>query len=109
MKGDYRLAGNPRFTDGALEKNLTLVDRIATIAKEKGATPGQIALAWVMAKGDDIIPIPGTKKTARLDENIGASQLSLSADDMAAIESAAPPAEVAGDRYAAASATTLNQ
>ncbi|MGD9799124.1 MAG: aldo/keto reductase [Parvularculaceae bacterium] len=109
VKGDYRLAGNPRFTDGALEKNLTLVDRIATIAKEKGATPGQIALAWVMAKGDDIIPIPGTKKTARLDENVGALQLSLSADDMAAIESAAPPAEVAGDRYAAASATTLNQ
>lgn len=107
-KGDYRMAGNPRFADGALEKNLTLVDAIAAIAKQKRATPGQIALAWVMAKGDDIIPIPGTKKTARLAENIGATKLTLSADDIAAIERAAPPGAVTGDRYSAASATTLN-
>lgn len=107
--GDYRLIMNPRFADGALEKNLPLVDRIAAIAEEKGATPGQIALAWVMAKGDDIIPIPGTKKIVRLEENIGALKLSLSPADISAIESAAPPAEVAGDRYPAMSATTLNQ
>ncbi|MCA8889902.1 MAG: aldo/keto reductase [Parvularculaceae bacterium] len=107
--GDYRMAGNPRFSDGALEKNLTLVDRVAAIAKGKGATPGQIALAWVMAKGDDIVPIPGTKKISRLDENIGAVDVKLSAEEMAAIERAAPPDEVAGDRYAPAMATTLNQ
>lgn len=107
-KGDYRLAGNPRFADGALEKNLNLVDAIAEIAARKGATPGQIALAWVMAKGDDIIPIPGTKKIARLDENVGALKIELSKDDIIAIERAAPPELVAGDRYAATSATTLN-
>ncbi len=108
-KGDYRLAMNPRFADGALEKNLKLVDEIAAIAQGKGATPGQIALAWVMAKGDDIIPIPGTKKIARLDENVGALKVDLTADDIAAIERAAPPQAVAGDRYPAVSASTLNQ
>lgn len=107
-KGDYRMAGNPRFSDGALAKNLTLVDQIAEIAEKKRATPGQIALAWLMAKGEDIIPIPGTKKIERLEENIGATTLSLSADDIAAIEQAAPPEAVTGDRYPAASATTLN-
>jgi aryl-alcohol dehydrogenase-like predicted oxidoreductase len=106
--GDYRLAGNPRFADGALQKNLRLVDAIAEIAARKGASPGQIALAWVMAKGDDIIPIPGTKKIARLDENIGALKFELSNSDIVAIERAAPPDLVAGDRYAATSATTLN-
>ncbi len=108
-KGDYRMAGNPRFADGALAKNLTLVDAIAEIAEQKRATPGQIALAWVMAKGDDIIPIPGTKKIKRLEENIGALKIDLSPADIAAIERAAPPEAVAGDRYPAASATTLNQ
>lgn len=107
-KGDYRMAGNPRFEDGALEKNLALVDAIAAIAEKKRATPGQIALAFVMAKGDDVIPIPGTKKIGRLEENIGAIKLSLTADDVAAIERAAPPELVAGDRYPAASAATLN-
>jgi aryl-alcohol dehydrogenase-like predicted oxidoreductase len=107
-KGDYRLAGNPRFADGALAKNLTLVDAIAEIAEKKGATPGQIALAWVMAKGDDIIPIPGTKKIERLEENIGATKIALTPDDIAAIERAAPPEAVTGDRYPASSAATLN-
>lgn len=107
--GDYRLSMNPRFADGALEKNLALVDQIAIIAKRKGATPGQIALAWVMAKGDDIIPIPGTKKISRLEENIGALTVSLTADDIAAIERAAPPDAVTGARYPALAATTLNQ
>ncbi|MDZ7628892.1 MAG: aldo/keto reductase [Parvularculaceae bacterium] len=107
-KGDYRMAGNPRFSDGALEKNVKLVDRIAEIAEKKRATPGQIALAWVLAKGDDIIPIPGTKKIERLEENIGAEKIVLTADDIAAIERAVPPEAVSGDRYPAASATTLN-
>lgn len=106
--GDYRLMGNPRFSDGALAKNLSLVDRIAEIAGRLGATPGQIALAWVMSKGDDIIPIPGTKKIARLDENIGALKIALSGEDIAAIERAVPPEAVTGERYPASSATTLN-
>lgn len=107
-KGDYRLTSSPRFSEGALAKNVALVDAIAGTAAKKHATPGQIALAWVMAKGEDVIPIPGTKKIERLEENIGAAKLSLSADDLAAIERAVPPEAVAGDRYAAASATTLN-
>lgn len=106
---DYRLAMNPRFADGALEKNLTIVDRISAIAAAKNATPGQIALAYVLAKGEHIAPIPGTKKISRLEENIGALEISLSPADIAAIEKAAPPEEIAGDRYPAVSATTLNQ
>lgn len=107
--GDYRLAMNPRFSNGALEKNLKLVDQIAEIAAAKGASPGQIALAYVLAKGDDIIPIPGTKKIARLEENVGALGVALGKDDIAAIERAAPPEAVTGARYPAVSATTLNQ
>jgi aryl-alcohol dehydrogenase-like predicted oxidoreductase len=108
-KNDYRLAGNPRFTDGALEKNLALVDQLEKIAREKRATLAQIALAFVLAKGDDVIPIPGTKKVARLDENVGAAKIALSAADIAAIERAVPREKVAGARYAPASAVTLNR
>lgn len=108
VAGDYRLTGSPRFAGDALARNVALVDAIAEIAAKKQATPGQIALAWVMAQGEDIIPIPGTKKIERLEENIGAARLSLSADDIAAIERAVPPEAVVGDRYAAASAATLN-
>jgi len=107
-ESDYRMKMNPRFADGALEKNLTLVDRIADIAKSKDASAAQIALAWVCAKGDDIIPIPGTKKLSRLDENLGALDISLTADDIAAIEAAAPPEEVAGARYPETTSSTLN-
>lgn len=107
-KGDYRMMGNPRFSDGALEKNVTLVDQLAEIAKEKGVSLAQIALAWVIAKGDDIIPIPGTKKVSRLDENIGALNVDLSATDIVAIEKAVPPEEVAGARYPESRSSTLN-
>lgn len=105
---DYRMSHNPRFADGALEKNLSLVDRIAEIAEAKGATPAQVALAWVLAKGDDIIPIPGTKKISRLEENIGALKIELSPDDIAAIERAVPPEAVTGARYPEATSSTLN-
>ncbi|MEQ1929219.1 MAG: aldo/keto reductase [Parvularculaceae bacterium] len=108
-KGDYRLMGNPRFTGGALEKNLTLVDQLEKIAREKRASLAQIALAWVLAKGDDIIPIPGTKKLSRLEENIGAAKIVLSSAEIAAIERAVPPESVAGERYAPASAASLNR
>lgn len=105
---DYRMAANPRFSDGALEKNLTLVDQLAEIAAAKDTTLAQIALAWVLAKGDDIIPIPGTKKISRLEENIGAISVQLSAEDIAAIEKAVPPEAVAGSRYPETTASTLN-
>ena len=105
---DYRLLMNPRFADGAFEKNLTLVDQLKEVADAKGASLAQVALAWVLAKGDDIIPIPGTKKVSRLAENIGALDINLSADEMAAIENAVPPEAVVGARYPETSASTLN-
>jgi aryl-alcohol dehydrogenase-like predicted oxidoreductase len=107
--GDYRLKNNPRFSGGALAKNLTLVDALEGIARRKRASLAQIALAYVLAKGRDIIPIPGTRKVARLDENAGALAVDLSAEDVAAIESAVPPAAVAGARYAPAAAASLNR
>lgn len=105
---DYRMTMNPRFADGALEKNLTLVDQLAEIADAKSVSLAQIALAWVLSKGDDIIPIPGTKKAERLHENIGAVSISLSDDEVAAIERAVPPEAVTGPRYPEATASTLN-
>ncbi len=107
-EGDYRLGMNPRFADGALEKNLTLVDQLAAIAEQKGASLAQIALAYVLAKGDDIIPIPGTKKLSRLDENIGALNVDLSTDEITVIERAVPPEAVAGPRYPETTSSTLN-
>ena len=99
---------NPRFADGALEKNLTLVDRLQELAASKNASLGQLALAWVLAKGDDIVPIPGTKKVSRLEENIGAIDVFLSPEDLEAIEKAVPPEAVAGARYPETTSSTLN-
>ncbi len=105
---DYRLVMNPRFADGALEKNLTLVDQLKEIADSKGVSLAQIALAWVLAKGDDIIPIPGTKKISRLEENISALEINLSTEEISAIERAVPPEAVAGARYPETTSSTLN-
>ena len=107
-KSDYRIAMGPRFTGGALEKNMTLVDQLGAIAEAKGASLAQIALAWVLAKGEDIIPIPGTKKLARLEDNIGAVEVTLTPEDVAAIERAVPPEAVVGARYPEATASTLD-
>jgi aryl-alcohol dehydrogenase-like predicted oxidoreductase len=82
--------------------NLALVERIKTIAADKGCTPGQLVLAWLLAQGDDIVPIPGTKRSAQLNENIGALAVRLNAADLAAIERAVPAGAVAGLRYAEA-------
>lgn len=106
--GDYRMAGSPRFQEGALEKNLSLVDQMAEIAEAKNATPAQIALAWLLSKGDDIVPIPGTKKLMRLDENLGALKISLTPDEVAAIERAIPPEAVTGARYPETATSYLN-
>jgi aryl-alcohol dehydrogenase-like predicted oxidoreductase len=100
-EGDYRLA-HPRWTDGNLDANLELVGRLEALAAERGATPAQVALAWVLAQGDDLAPIPGTKRRRYLEENLGALELELSEADLAAIEAAVPADAVAGERYAAA-------
>lgn len=89
----------PRFQPAALTHNLMLVDALAAIADAKGATPAQIALAWVLARGSHIAPIPGTRSVARLDENIGALKIWLSREDLAAIAKAIPAEAIAGSRY----------
>ncbi len=89
----------PRFTPEARKSNLALVDVLRTIAQRKKATPAQIALAWLLARKPWIVPIPGTTKLARLDENIGAAAIELSAEDLRAIESAASRITIQGARY----------
>jgi len=95
---DYRRF-SPRFQGGNLQKNLDLVARVESIAKVKNCTPGQLALAWLLAQGDDIIPIPGTKRRKYLEENFGALSVELSADDLRRIDAAAPHGAASGERY----------
>lgn len=96
---DFRRVGQPRFAEGNLERNLAIVERLRKLAEEHGVTAGQLALAWVQARGDDVVPIPGTKRRKYLEENVAAAELSLSEADVAAIEEAVPVADVAGMRY----------
>jgi aryl-alcohol dehydrogenase-like predicted oxidoreductase len=97
---DYRRM-SPRFQGENFQKNLDLVSRVEAIAREKACTPAQLALAWVLARGDDIVPIPGTKRRRYLDENLGALDVRLGADDLRRIDEAAPPGIAAGARYPA--------
>jgi aryl-alcohol dehydrogenase-like predicted oxidoreductase len=96
---DFRRS-NPRFQGENFAQNLRLVDRVTEIAAEKGATPGQLALAWLFAQGDDVVPIPGTKRRKYLEENFGAESITLTAEDLVRIEAAAPEGAALGDRYA---------
>ena len=96
--GDFR-STLPRFTPEAMKANQAFVDLLATIAKQKNATPAQIALAWLLAQKPWIVPIPGTTKLSRLDENIGAVAIELSADDLREIDTAASQITVEGNRY----------
>jgi aryl-alcohol dehydrogenase-like predicted oxidoreductase len=91
---------HPRFQGENFEKNLELVGRVRQIADEKGVRPGQLALAWVMAQGDDIVPIPGTTRVGHLEENVAAAEISLTDDDLARLDEVAPKGVAAGDRYA---------
>jgi len=97
-EGDGR-GRHPRFAADNLARNLQLVAAIEAMAKAKGCTPGQVALAWLLAQGPDIVPIPGTKRAARVDENVGAPDVALSADDVARLSAALPPGAAAGGRY----------
>ena len=94
--GDWR-ASNPRFAAGNLEDNLRIVDEVEAVARETGATAAQVALAWVLARGDDIVPIPGTKRVSRLEENLAAADLVLSDAQVARLNAVRVPL---GDRYA---------
>jgi aryl-alcohol dehydrogenase-like predicted oxidoreductase len=105
---DFRRT-NPRFQGDNFAKNLELVDRVTQLATQKGCTPGQLALAWVLAQGDDIVPIPGTKRRAFLEENLGAEHVSLSRRDLASIDEIAPKGAAAGERYAVATMSSVNR
>ncbi|MFC0439143.1 aldo/keto reductase [Kutzneria buriramensis] len=89
----------PRFSGENFDRNLAIVDELNSLAAERGVTAGQLALAWVQHQGDDVVPIPGTKRRKYLEENVAAADLKLTADDLAAIEAAAPVDAVVGDRY----------
>ena len=95
---DWR-RGHPRFTGEAFAANLRLVDAVRDMAAEKGVTPGQLALAWVLAQGEDVVPIPGTKRRSYLEENVGAVAVELAADELARLDAIAPPGVAAGSRY----------
>jgi aryl-alcohol dehydrogenase-like predicted oxidoreductase len=98
---DSRRAGRfPRFNGEALDANLALVAEIGKIAEAKGCTPGQLALAWVLSRGDDVAPIPGTKRVTYLEENVAALEVTLDERDLADLETAVPRGAVVGDRYA---------
>ena len=105
-ENDFRRHG-PRFTGENLERNLALVEKVREIAAEKGCTPGQLALAWVLAQGDDVVPIPGTKRRTYLEENLAAVDVQLTAEDLARIDAEVPAA--AGDRYDRTGMTTVNR
>jgi aryl-alcohol dehydrogenase-like predicted oxidoreductase len=104
---DFR-RGHPRFEGENFARNLALVERVRQLAAEKGATPAQLAIAWVLAQGDDVVPIPGTKRRRYLEENLAALQLRLTPEELTAIDEVAPPGAVAGERYTPAMMARVN-
>ncbi len=107
-EGDFR-RGQPRFQGENFDRNMKIVDALKAIASEKGATPAQIALAWLLVQGPDIVPIPGTKRRTYLEENAGATEVMLLPADLEALEAAAPPGAAAGARYAERMMGLLNR
>jgi aryl-alcohol dehydrogenase-like predicted oxidoreductase len=97
--GDFRAERYPRFAGDNFDKNQVLVDRVTAIANRRGVKPGQLALAWVFAKGDDLAPIPGTKRRKYLEENAAAADIKLTSAEVAELEAAIPQSEIAGERY----------
>jgi len=107
-EGDIR-ANLPRFTLDAREANLALVDRVRTVAERKGATVGQVALAWLLAQKPSIVPIPGTRRLTRLEENIGAADVTLTAEDLAELDEASTQVKIVGERYPEAMQQMINR
>ncbi|MEV4497677.1 aldo/keto reductase [Micromonospora arborensis] len=105
---DWR-RGAPRFAEDNLDANLALVDQVRAVAAELGASPAQVALAWLLAQGEDILPIPGTKRVRWLEENAAAVDLKLSAEQLARLSAALPPGAAAGERYPAAAMRMVGQ
>ena len=108
-ENDSRSQRYPRFAGENFDKNQALVARVRAIAQRKGVKPGQLALAWVLAKGPDLVPIPGTKRRIYLEENATAAEIALTSHEVAELEAAVPPGEVAGERYAAANMKAIDR
>jgi len=106
---DFRITRYPRFAGENFAKNSVLVDRVRAIAERKGVKAGQLALAWVLAQGQDVVPIPGTKRRKYLEENAAAAEIHLTADEVKEIEAAIPEDEIAGDRYNAGGLKTIDK
>ncbi len=106
---DTRTARFPRFQEENFRKNLELADKIREISDENGISPGQLALAWLLRQGDDIVPIPGTKRRERLEENAAAADVTLTDEDLRRIEEAIPRGSVAGERYAEQQMRAINR
>ncbi len=106
---DTRTQRYPRFDETNFDKNQALVDRVRAIAARRGVKPGQLALAWVLTKGEDLVPIPGTKRRKYLEENAAAVDLQLTPNDVEELEAAFPQSEIAGDRYAASGMNTVDR
>lgn len=106
--GDYR-RHNPRFQQGVVEHNLKIRERLEEIAREKGCTTSQLALAWLLHQGDDVVPIPGTKRIKYLEENAAAVDIQLSESDLERIDEVAPPGAFKGERYVAAALERVNK
>ena len=104
---DWR-RNNPRFQGENLAKNLALVDAVTALAQQRGCTPAQLALAWLLSRGSQIVPIPGTRSIARLDENAGAAAITLTAGELQRIDATLGEQPVAGPRYAAPGMASLN-
>ena len=105
---DFR-RNSPRFQGENFARNLALVEKVGALARERKVTPAQLALAWVLARADHIVPIPGTKRRDRLEENVAATRVELSAADLAALDAVAPRGVAAGERYSAAGMTFVNR
>ena len=97
-EGDFR-RGDPRYQGENFDANVRAASSVRELAERKGATPGQVALAWLLHKGNDIVPIPGTKRRTYLEENVGAADVSLTREEMASLEVALSPEKVSGPRY----------
>jgi aryl-alcohol dehydrogenase-like predicted oxidoreductase len=109
LGADDARRGWPRFQDENLQKNLRLADQVKAVATEKGCTPAQVALAWILAQGDDIVPIPGTKRRRYLEDNVGALDVVLTAADLARIAGVFPVGVASGTRYPATQMQSLNR
>ena len=108
-ENDTRAGRFPRFSEENFKKNVELADRVREVASEKDATPGQLALAWLLHRGDDVVPIPGTKRRKYLEENAAAAEITLTEEDLRRIEEAMPREAVAGERYAEQQMRSVNR